>query len=216
MNSRSAISKINKNGILLVFPVNNKKEPNSLWQELYPKKKLRWEWDDSGDNKVFDMWSLMKRLSESGQVVYSKWYQGRATFISKDLFTSVLKLSAQNLVEPAGLSHAAKNILEVLESDSPLSTKQLKKICELQGKDNSRIYDKAMRELFNRFLIVAYGEVDDGAFPSLAVGATRTIFEDLWLESQEISLDRAQKNLEKYMPQGSLTRRFYEKNRLVI
>jgi hypothetical protein len=30
---------------------------------------------------------------------------------------------------------------------------------------------------------VGTGEVDDGAFPSLAIGATRWIFEDLWEQS---------------------------------
>ena len=31
---------------------------------------------------------------------------------------------------------------------------------------------------------MGYGEIDDGAFPSLAMGATRILFEDLWDEAQ--------------------------------
>ena len=84
---QKAVTQINLHGILLVFPINNRDEPKSLWSEFYPRTKMRWEWDDSGDQKVSDMWSLMKRLSTTKQVVYSKWYQGRATFFSLELFS---------------------------------------------------------------------------------------------------------------------------------
>ena len=96
MNQKSAISKINKKGVLLVFPINNKPESvslPSLWSEFFPKTKMKWEWDEKGDNYVFELWSLMKHLSASGEVVYSKWYQGRATFFSKELFTAMLCLN---------------------------------------------------------------------------------------------------------------------------
>ena len=89
MNQGAAIAKINKNGILLVFPVNNQKDPKSLWSEFYPKAKLIWKWDEDGDNRVSDLWHLMKRLSENKKVVYSKWYRNRATFFSIDLFTAL-------------------------------------------------------------------------------------------------------------------------------
>lgn len=213
MRSKTAIAKIEKKGVLLVFPVNNNPEPRSLWSEFYPKKKMNWEWDESGDNRVFEMWSLMKRLSANGDVVYSKWYQGRATFFSKRLFTALIRLSLTSFEDAGSLSRPAREILDVLEQDSPLSTKKLKQICELQGKDNARIYDKAMKELFTRFLIVGYGEVDDGAFPSLAIAATRTIFEDLLLKSHALSEQEAMMILNEYMPESSLFRRHYEKYR---
>ena len=73
MNQKSAVVKINKNGILLVFPVNNQKQPISLWSEFFPRSKMRWEWDELGDNRVGQLWSLMKKLSDCGEVVYSKW-----------------------------------------------------------------------------------------------------------------------------------------------
>lgn len=37
-----------------------------------------------------------------------------------------------------------------------------------------------MKQLWARLLIVGFGEVDDGAFPSLAVAATELMFEDSW------------------------------------
>ena len=48
-----------------------------------------------------------------------------------------------------------------------------------------------MRELWERLLIVGVGEVDDGAFPSLAVGATEVLFEELWEQALEHSEEDA-------------------------
>lgn len=212
MNQKSAVSKINAKGALLVFPINNQKEPASLWAEFFPKAKMRWEWDEEGDNRVGELWSLMKKLSDSGQVVYTKWYQGRATFFSKELFTALLCHRIENFENP-NLSRPAQELLECLESDSPLSTKQLKRLTDLRGKDNERIYTKGMKELFTHFLIVAYGEVDDGAFPSLAVGATRNLFEDLLVEAKKMNPKEAQRIINFYLPKENLFRKYLDKQK---
>lgn len=211
MKSQTAIKKINQKGALLVFPINNNKEPSSLWAEFFPKTKMRWEWDDDGDNRVAGLWRLMKKLSDSGEVVYSKWYQGRATFFSKELFTALLRKSLIHFDEPI-LSRPARELLDCLESDSPLSTKQLKQMCELRGKDNEGLYNRSMKELFSKFLIVAYGEVDDGAFPSLAVGATRHLYEDLLDKARNMTDAAAQKIIDQYLPSGGLLRKYLDKN----
>lgn len=212
MNQKSAVKKINDRGALLVFPINNKKEPASLWSEFYPRTKMRWEWDEGGDNKVGDLWLLMKKLSDSRQVVYSKWYQGRATFFSRDLFTALLKVTQPDY-SGTTLSPVARQLYECLEEDSPLSTKQLKAITELRGKDNERFYNRGMKELFSRFLIVAYGEVDDGAFPSLAVGTTRNLFEDLVLDAEKLSPLSAQILVDQLLPKDNLFRKYLEKQK---
>lgn len=208
---KKAIDLINKKGILLVFPINNRKEPDSLWSQFYPRSKMDWSWDEDGDDRVAKMWALMKRLSDCREVVYSKWYQGRATFFSKKLFTALLCLRKNDLQLNFKLSRTALQILEILESDSPLSTKQLKKIAELQGRDNERFYQRAMKELFKDFHIVAFGEVDDGAFPSLATGATKNLFEDLWADAQKMDLAEAMKVIDQFMPHGQLVRKYLEK-----
>ncbi|MGZ3727295.1 MAG: AlkZ-related protein [Pseudobdellovibrio sp.] len=208
MNIKSAISKINKSGILLVFPIKNAKEPDSLWAQFFPRSKMKWEWsDDSNNNKVGDLWQMMKRLSDCRQVVYSKWYQNRATFFSIEVFTAMLSLVRSE--KP--LSRNAAKILEILEMDSPLSTRIIKAEADLQGKFNEPAYNKAMKELFSRLLIVAYGEVDDGAFPSLAVGATKTVYEDIWVQSENLTFEKAQKVIDKAMPLGTKFRTYFEK-----
>ncbi len=219
MKTKSAIKKINQNGILLVFPINNRPEPNSVWAELHPNKKMVWKWSDSGSNQVAEMWHLMKHLSDCGEVVYSKWYQGRATFFSKQLFTAMLcKIRELNQAfdHTTGLSFQARELFEILEGDSPLSTKELKKLAGLKGRDNEGTYSKVLKSLFNRLLIVAYGEVDDGAFPSLAVGATQLLFEDLWNSAREMKPTAAAKIIDQNMPVGSLVRKYFDKNLLVI
>jgi len=70
-----------------------------------------------------------------------------------------------------------------------------------------------MKELFMRLLIVGFGEVEDGAFPSLAVGATELVFEDLWREGSQMSAPRAKATLERFMPPGSHFKRHFEKYR---
>lgn len=204
-----AIQRINAEGALLVFPINNQKEPKSLWSEFYPRSKMRWEWDTDGDDRVGQLWGLMKKLSDSSKVVYSKWYRGRATFFSCELFTALLSYRHDHFENPQ-LSPVARQLLECLESDSPLSTKNLKALTELRGKENERAYTKGMKELFNQFLIVAYGEVDDGAFPSLAVGATRHLFEDLLNKSREISKTDSAKTIDRLLPQGHLFRKYLD------
>ncbi|MEQ1876550.1 MAG: hypothetical protein ABL958_07885 [Bdellovibrionia bacterium] len=211
MNQRSAIAKINKRGMLLVFPINNKKEPASLWSEFYPKAKMRWEWDSDGDNRVASLWHLMKRLSGMKDVVYSKWFQGRATFFSRELFLALLADRIRVEDPRAKLSRNAREILETLENDSPLSTKQLKKMTELQGRDNEPAYNRAMKELFSTFLIVGFGEVEDGAFPSLAVGATKLIYEDLWVESRSLDKGAAQETIDRFLPGAGAAGRFLKK-----
>lgn len=210
---QKAISAINKHGVLLVFPLQNQKEPHSLWADFHPRTPLRWEWDESGDDRVMRMWALMKKLSENTDVVYSKWYQGRATFFSREVFTAMLAImgSSRSNSVYSKLPHASRDILELLESDSPLSTKQIKKFAGLQGKDNESTYARALKQLFELQLVVAFGEVDDGAFPSLAVGSTKLLFEDLWMESKTLSLDTAQKTIDRFLPNESKMGSFFNK-----
>ncbi len=210
MKQKAAVDKINSRGVLLVFPVNNQKEPRSLWSEFYPRTAMRWEWNENGDNRVGEMWSLMKKLSDSTTVVYSKWYQGRATFFSRELFTALVCVNFPFFSDPQ-ISRNATNLLECLESDSPLSTKEIKKITDLRGKENEKFYNQGMKELFNKFLIVAFGEVDDGAFPSLAVGATRNLYEDLFNEAQKMKTSQAQNIIDRFMPEGNLFRKYFDK-----
>lgn len=207
----TAVSRIEEHGALLVFPIKNQPMPRSLWSELFPKVEMVWEWDQDGDQRVADTWQLMKQLSSSGEVVYSKWYQGRATFFSLELFSALLSVAQTARMSRHTLSESARQLYEVLENNSPLSTKQLKEYTNLQGRTNEAAYNRGMKELFTRFLIVGFGEVEDGAFPSLAVGATELLFEDLWRQGAEMNRVKAETLVDRWMPEGTHFRRFLHK-----
>lgn len=220
MNASKAIDAINKCGILLVFPVANTTEPASLWSSFFPKTVMRWEWDEGGDNRVAKLWHLRAELSSSSEVVYSKWYRGRATVFSRSIFTALLALRAHSLPSKQtdlrarlaeGLSSQAKELLKTLEIDSPISPKALKLATGLRGRENESSYERALKELWSRFLIVGFGEIDEGAFPSLAIGATSRIFEDLWTRAEGLSAEKANDIIAKAIPKNSLFLKFFEK-----
>ncbi len=207
MDLRSAITKVNQRGMLLVYPINNKKDPASLWTAFYPRTPMRWEWDQDGDERVSQLWHLRERLSTSGKVVYTKWFRGRATLISFELFRAMVRLLA---VPEAPLSFQAREILDLLQEDSPLSTKALKKLTGLQGRELEKIYMSSLKELWARGLIVGFGEVDEGAFPSLAVGSSQVLFEDLWNEGLALDEDAARETVERWLPKGTPFRKYFD------
>jgi hypothetical protein len=209
----TAVASIRRHGALLVFPINNQVHPHSLWSEFFPKTRMIWDWNEDSDHRVGDMWQMMKRLSDCREVVYSKWYRGRATFFSHELFTAMISLRGTHRIRRDELSSTARALFEVLENNSPLSTKQLKLFTNLQGRLNEGAYNRAMTELFTRLLIVGFGEVDDGAFPSLAVGATELLYEDLWREGAGTSTAKARSILDRLLPEHSHFRRHFEKQR---
>jgi hypothetical protein len=213
VKSNKAIQAINENGILLVFPIENRKDIPSLWSSFYPRTKMRWEWDQDGDDRVAKLWHLREELSRSEEVIYSKWFRGRATFFSKDVFKAILKLMNPEHRPELLLSREAQDILKALEMDSPLSTKQLKRAVDLQGRFNGSTYTKAMKELWSRLLIVAFGEVDEGAFPSLAVGATRVLFEELFRDASSLDTSQAYEVLREKLPQDSPFLQYFTKLR---
>lgn len=189
---------IEKLGICLVFPIKNASDPPALWNALYPGEKMLWEWDHDGDGRVFDLWHLRMQLAESREVVYGKWLKGRATFFSRDVYREMLgRVDAGGKLR-APLSREAAALLELLEENSPQSTKSLRAQMDLGGKMGERIYKRALDDLWAQFRIVGTGEMDDGAFPSLMIGATNLVFEDLW-EDRTMPNAKGKAALEKAM-----------------
>jgi hypothetical protein len=182
-----AVAAIERRGILLVYPLVNRPEPRSLWSELHPRTPMRWAWDSNADTKVWQMWRLREELARSSEVVYAKWFRGRATFFSRPVFRALLGSFAREGELRDGLSRKALLLLELLEDNSPQSTKELRASADLQGKSNEAAYVRALKELWARLLIVGVGEVEDGAFPSLAMSATRLHLELLWPGGKEAS-----------------------------
>lgn len=199
---KKIIEAIDRRGCLLVYPLQNQKEPASLWSTLYPRTKMRWEWDSDGDDRVGEMWRLREELSRSGKVLYAKWYQGRATFFSKHVFVNLLAYLGTSK-DQFPLSRTSQEALDSFLLDSPQSTKLIKENLGWQGKLMESHYNRAMKPLWNGLFIVGYGEEDDSSFPSLRMAATQNLFEDLWLESQEIDTSSAERNLIKILGESN-------------
>lgn len=197
------IQAINDKGILLVFPIKNKKEPVSLWSVLYPKSEMVWEWNEDSDGRISKLWVDRENLSRSLEVVYTKWYQGRATFFSKQVFILMLSYlkscSSQN-----HLPAPSKQVLEELNDESPLSTKKIKANLEWQGKLMELYYNRAMKPLWVGLHITGFGEEHDSSFPSLNMASTRSLFEEEWEASTKITADSAYKELQKRLGKDSL------------
>lgn len=208
---KKAIEAIRTHGVLLVYPIDNNQEPNSIWRCLFPRTKMVWEWDDESDSRVADVWHLRAELSNSNEVIYTKWHQGRATFFSKELFTALLKYLGAVEQNSGTLPIKSQEILETLLMDSPQSTKQIKQAVELQGRYFESTYNRTMKRLWDQLLIVGYGEIEDSSFPSLAVGATQTIYEELWIKAQELSYENAEAIVRKFFAKQPAFARFLGK-----
>ncbi len=211
VTGRRAVEAIEAHGALLVYPIANQAEPRSLWRVFHPRTAMRWDWDESGDARVVALWRMRERLARSREVVYTKWFQSRAMFFSRELFTAMLATYRQAGDLQRDLEPDALEVLPALEADSPLGTKQLRELTGLRGRVFEASYGRATRALFQRLLIVGFGEVDEGAFPSLALGATRALFEDLWDASETLEASEAARTIARHLPPGSPFARQHEK-----
>ncbi len=205
---KKAIDAVNKLGATLVFPLDNRPDPPSLWSVLHPRSKMRWAWDNGADNRVAQLWLLREEMSRRDEVVYGKWFRGRATFFSRKTFTALL--AAFETPRRAARTPDANTVYRSLDETSPQSTKELKRSTELAGKFFATTYDKALKSLWEEGRIVGRGEKDDGAFPSLLVGATPASFEELWSEAAKHDRSWGEAQLRKQLPGESPFLKFYE------
>jgi hypothetical protein len=159
------------------------------------------------------MWQLREELARGADVVYAKWFRDRATFFSRPVFRALLAVLVREGDPRAGLSRAGAALLELLDDNSPQSTKELRASSGLQGRAHEGTYARALKELWSRLLVVGVGEVDDGAFPSLNLSATRHRFEDL-LPGTPAARDTAAEDaraLEAALAEGPLFARHLDK-----
>jgi hypothetical protein len=199
----SAITQIEKYGALIVFPIKTNLDVPSLWKCFHPRTTMRWDWSDDGSDRVAELWHLRERLSRCRKVVYVKWFQGRATFFSLEVFTALLSCFA-SLPDPLnGLDDGARRVYRALLDDSPLPTKELRESSGFSGREREAEFQRAIKALWRRLLIVGYGEVEEGGFPSLAVGCSRHLFEVQWDRAKVMDESERERILQRTFPVGS-------------
>lgn len=210
MKRAKALRAIEDSGILLVYPIKNERDPASLWYKLHPKSPMKWDWSEDADPRVVDLWHLRTELSASREVVYAKWYQGRATFFSRQVYTAMLKM-AQTTSREMILAPPARALYELLLEDSPQTSKPLRAALSLEGKASEADFNRRLKALWNGLFTVGFGEIEDGAFPSLAVGATKLMFEDLWQDAMSLDEAEAREVFETVAPAGSAFAKFFHR-----
>jgi hypothetical protein len=205
VTKQAAITAIDRLGACLVFPIDNRPEPASLWSHFHPRTRMRWEWDAGGDDRVPVLWHLREELSRSGRVVYTKWYRGRATLFSLPVFSALVRLLSGG--EDQGLGPEARRLYQAYEESSPLSTKEAKRAAGMEGRALARDYERGMKELWARTLVVGFGEKDDGAFPSLLIGASKWMHGEAWRQGRGMAEEEARSVIDRALPPGNLFRK---------
>lgn len=207
---QKAVELINKSGILLVYPIKNQRDPPSLWYKLHPRTEMNWDWSEDGDARVADLWHLRTELSRSQKVVYAKWFRGRATFFSHDVYSAMQCLMNVKQREQQ-LKGIEKELYESLLEDSPQSPRILRAQLGLEGRLNETPFNRAQRILWQNMLMVGFGEIEDGAFPSLAIGASRHLHEETWEKALAMTTARAKEILEKPFARCEVFSKFFSR-----
>lgn len=186
------LQSINKAGVLLIFPIQNKDEPDSVWAHTYPRSKMIWDWTRDTDPKVDRIRAVLWDLVDEEKIILTKWYRDKPTIFSEDSFLYMLAYlrSAKKFQ-----MRETKKVLDTLEIDSPQATQELKEACGLRGSHFKSDYNQAMRELWHRLLIVEHGEVKISHLPSTTIGSTEKTFGDIWERSLSINKKDAEKFL---------------------
>src|SRR5690606_29077659 len=116
------------------------KDPKSLWSAFYPRSPMLWDWSEESDGRVEKLWHLRTELSECRDVVYAKWFKGRATVFSRPVFVAMMAALETTTGLQKPYSREAATIMAELNENSPQSTKMLRGSTELQGK----LYESAL------------------------------------------------------------------------
>jgi len=119
-----SLQAIEKQGALLVFPIANSNEPHSLWSQLFSQDENALEWDDGADNRVAELWHFTRRAGSFSPGRLFEMVPRARTFFSKSVFQTMLAL--RRPFEPVLAMTEARSVLEILEENSPLSTKALR------------------------------------------------------------------------------------------
>jgi hypothetical protein len=210
-NYKKAVAAINEHHIQLAYPIKNAREPRSLWHSLHPRSFMKWDWSEHADPRVVDLWHLKDELCHRRDVVYAKWFRGRATFFSREIFVPILGLLGSTRVDAVRRNAHANRIYEELLDNSPQTPKLVRQALDLAGSYNRSDYERGVKRLWEQLLIVGTGEVDEGQFPALAMGATRHIFEDLWDEASSIDPRDAEERCRKLLPADSPFYKFLDR-----
>ena len=156
------------------------------------------------DRAIMMTWNLKDVLPARRRVYYGKVLGGRPSFIALDLLPYFLRLRLtsegyQRLYQRGTLSHCAKLVMDALTRRGPSETKALKLTTGFAQPKMRAEFDRAMRELQEKFLAL---KVEERYDPFTYVWDT---VEHRWAEAM-----RAARNLRPQHAAYAIVRRYYE------
>jgi hypothetical protein len=115
------------------------------------------------DHAIMMTWNLKDTLPARKAVYYGKVIAGRPGFIALEMLPAFLRLRVQpggyrKLYERGLLSHCAKLVMDALSRRGPAETKALKLSSGYAQPDRRTEFDRAMKELQEKFLAIKVEE----------------------------------------------------------
>jgi hypothetical protein len=111
-------------------------------------------------------WRIKDSLPERRLVYYGKAIAGRPSFIARDLLGAFLRLRVEpggyrKLYANGGLSHCGKLVMDTLTKRGPAETRVLKLSSGYAQPSRRAVFDRAMKELQEKFLALKVEERAD-------------------------------------------------------
>jgi hypothetical protein len=143
---RGALHLISELGFLLLMPISGAELPS-----IHAATRDDWAW-----------WDWKQTLPEQRACYYAKVLRRRGTFISWQWFPAFYAACADTrpywrLYREGLLNREEKRILDLLDRDGPLMTREIRLAFSPQSKQNTRRVKTMLVDLQSRFLITACG-----------------------------------------------------------
>jgi hypothetical protein len=158
-NERTALQFIEDVGFCLVF-TNRTQQLPCLWVAVCGRRDPVFPQHSHHDPELMLTWNLKDFLPARRRVYYGKLLLGKPSMVSLTYFPDFYALHGpahdeQYLYdyEDGRLSRAAKQIMDVLVADHPLTTKELKRRTHLDASRSRPIFDQAIAELQRQLYI---------------------------------------------------------------
>ncbi len=160
----AAVRFIDAVGFCLLFPVKNILLP-SLYYAMARRMPVTW------DRYSAKLWKWKDELPRGRRALYTKYFRGRGTFISRVMLLNFLamrgapvRIGDYEAFYAAGkVSHDARTLWKTLAEHGPLATLELRHACKLDNKAGNSRFKKAVLELQCLLVVTHFGAEQETA-----------------------------------------------------
>jgi hypothetical protein len=160
-----ALRFINDVGFCFAFAAESSELP-SVWHAVCGTRNPEYPEHSHHDPAISFVWELKDALPAAGKVFYGRLLRRRPTFVSLDYLLHFYVLSGRTgekreFIQQAmrgRLAPAAREVMEALTADWPLSTKILRRATGMDGRGDRAEFDRAMTVLQEEMYIAKVRE----------------------------------------------------------